>query len=1289
MGESKCTSYIRGSIENVDVAILIDSGSTVSLISEDFKMSIPALRKRVLHNNYMFAHAVNGQILDTLGTMTVSICLGEIYVEQTVHVVRGSTQNVLLGFDFLTEFNAVLDVGHSLLSLCDVNVPLLHAGDHIPKCCNITMSADVIVPPYSEMVVPVRVSTPRSTEPHIDSYVGYVEPEPRDNVELVVARSVAPVKEGLTVARLLNPTDHELRMHSGSHLGVLYHVDDCDIYEPTDCVDSDLQPVTLPDLADCPLTEGQRQQLRSLLGKHQDVFRQGRGFTKASGVIKHNINTGDHSPVKRRAYRTSPDKRREMDRQVQQLLADGIIEESCSPWSSPVVLVRKKDNTWRFCVDYRGLNAVTVKDSHPLPRVDDTLDALAGATWFSTLDFSDGYWQVEVAEEDREKTAFTTGHGLYQFRSMPMGLTNAPATFQRFMELVLKGLPWHICMVYLDDILIYSQSFEEHIAALEEVFSRIGAAGLRLKAKKCQLARDHVVFLGHVVSAEGLRPDPRNTNKVSGWPIPRSATEVRAFLGLCSYYRRFVRDFALHASPLVHLTAKNVPFQWTGECQQAFEFLRDTLCAEPVMCHPDFTQPFVLYTDASQVAIGSVLTQLVDGLDRVVAYASHALTASERRWSTYDRELWAIVWSVRNFRHYLGLRHFTIVTDHKPLLGLRRLPIDNDRTGRRSRWALELDPYDWVIMHKSGVQHTNADALSRCPVAPVTLVSSGTQTVVTGGGSSDAVYGVETSSEAPPEAPSPDMSASHEPTVCDDEMVRSLFNDGSDIRRFQREDPDIRCVLEWLKEGQRPPKLRLKGASQGLKILWHEFPRMTVVDGILYRHIVSTDDDETRQVVVPSALVQEVLRHLHGGPLSAHLAVERTIARAQSVCFWPCMYRDIRLWCEQCYACQRRKSPVPHHRAPMRTSLAERPFQRVAADILELPITSKGKRYVLAMEDYFSKFVNLYAIADQRATTVAECVFSFVMEHGVMETLHTDMGRQFESEVIRQLCAMLGVKKTHTTPYNPKSDGMVERLNRTVIDQLAKILLVSEGEWDSCLPHVAFAYNTSVHSSTGFTPYFLTHGREARVPVDVLLGPGQQSGQVHDSLDEFVLSLRRRLDAAFRQTLDNSVTASDKQRTYYDAKQRHCPYDVGDLVWLNDPTESRRKLAPHWKGPYVIQQRQDRDGIVGVTYVIGSPFEEATPLQTVHYDRLRRYCLPTTFPLAGPAKASALGPLRLQPQDPPDDPSRPGLLLPEIKTVNVESESHLFPPVLDVPVQVSRAGRRTRAPSRYEDFVMS
>ena len=1307
VGVASPTAYVKGLIEGVDVTVLIDSGSSISLISEELRMSIPTLRKRVLDTQFNVAHTLCGQTLDTVGTVTLDIQLGGVYWEKTVHVVRGATQPILLGFDFMLQSHAVMDVGGAVLHLGhDIRVPLMKATEFIPECCNISLSVDATVPPFSEMIVPAQIDFPHTARLPLPCYMGYVEPDIRDQTGLVVARTVAPVKDGVTVARLLNPTSKELKLYPGSHLGVFHHVNESDVIATTGVSQSRQVPATLPDVSDCPVTEGQRRQLQALLEEHQEVFRPGRGGTGNPSLLKHRIQTGDHPPVKRRAYRASPEKRKEIDRQVQGLLEDGIIEESCSPWSSPVVLVRKKNNTWRFCVDYRGLNSVTIKDSHPLPRVDDTLDALSGATWFSTLDFSDGYWQLEVAQEDREKTAFTTGQGLYQFRSMPMGLTNAPATFQRVMELVLKGLPWHVCMIYLDDILIYSQSFETHLAALEQVFTRIGAAGLRLNARKCHLARDHVVFLGHVISSEGLRPDPRNTDKVKSWPVPRSATEVRAFLGLCSYYRRFVRSFAQHAAPLTHLTGKDVPFKWGADCQGAFEFLREALCAEPIVSHPDFTKPFTLYTDASQLAVGAVLSQVRDGVEKVVAYASRSLTATERRWSTYDRELWAIVWAVRSFRHYLGVLPFTIVTDHRPLLSLRRLQIDNDRTGRRSRWALELDPYNWEIIHKAGARHTNADALSRRPDPGAedrdqdaaeerqTLVDAGTQTARIE--EPTVVCAIETPLATPAAGVGPQATPLSVPSAPSDQaMFYSLSHDGSSIRELQRMDADIGEALSWLESEWRPPIWRLRGAGTVLRRLWKEFPRLTLIDGLLCRVVWLPGDRRVTQVVVPSVLVPEVLKHLHGSLLTGHLAYERVVARARGLCYWPEMQRDIRTWCDQCYACQRRKSPVPRHHAPMRTSQAERPFQRVAADILELPITSKGNRYVLAVEDYFTKFVNLYAVPDQKATTVADCLFkNYILEHGVMETLHTDMGRQFESDVVRQLCETLGVKKTHTTPYNPKSDGMVERLNRTVINQLAKTLLSCEGEWDSFLSHVAFAYNTSVHSSTGFTPYFLTHGREARTPVSVVLGPLDVQGDTpHGPLEGFTRSLLGGLDLAFQRTMDNNRAASRKQKSYYDARLRHCPYEVGDLVWLNDPTESRRKLAPHWKGPYLVQRRMDRDDEVGVTYQISSPFGDEAPVQTVHYDRLRRYDLPDALPLAGPSKAPF-------PLPPPSSQGEAGFPGPAGFTVlagpeeDMDGDSCLGAGLTDTPEPApapapawrSRAGRESRPPPRFKDY---
>ena len=1076
-------------VDGAETTILMDSGASVSLISEAFRMSVPALRNRPLKKNYVNTHAVNGQTLDILGTIEVTFRLGPSSWQHTCHVLRGCAQSVLLGLDFLTKNHALLDLSRGVLQLWDVTVPLLQGDELIPQCCNVSLADAMTIPPLSEALVPVSVCLPSGAGLHSTVFEGYLEPNVPETTGMVVARTLSSVKDGVTVARVLNPTGEAVELKRGLHLGELYPVGGATEVTSAGPIDRDTSPpsatVTPVCLDESPITEQQRAELSALLGRFADTFNFSRGQRGTCTLVQHHIRTDSH-PIKQRAYRACPEKRAEIERQVAGLLADGLVEESCSPWASPVVLVRKKGGQWRFCIDYRRLNGVTIKDSHPLPRVDDSLDALAGSSWFTSLDFSDGYWQVSMAEEDREKTAFTTGRGLYQWRAMPMGLTNAPATFQRMMELILRGLPWHICMVYLDDILIYSRSFEEHLQHLEEVLSRIQRAGLKLNQRKCHFARDHVVFLGHVVSRDGLQPDPRNTEKVKTWPTPRNPSEVRAFVGLCSYYRRFVKGFSQHAAPLSRLAGKDVPFEWTAECEASFTYLKQVLTSAPVVTLPNFSLPFRIHTDASKDSVGAVLAQEVEGLERVVAYASKALTQAQKRWSTFDRELWAVVWAVREFKHYVGLSSFSIVTDHRPLLGLRRMALDNDPTGRRCRWILELDPFDWVMVHKDGSRHTNADALSRRPVTPdcATEVDSGVHVVAA--------------------LEEDGLSPSLEATQVEPDPVYSFSGSDTEVLLGQREDSDIRTVLDWLEQGgRRPPPKYLWGASAHLKKLWTEFNRLSVVGGLLCRtvHSVPTGEEQV-QVVIPPALVPELLQHLHGGPAAAHFSAERVWEKARRSYYWPFMLRDIRQWCEQCVPCQTRRCPVPKQRAPMGGSQASRPMQRIAADILELPLTSRGNRYVLVVADYFTKYVEIYALPDQTARTVARCLFDdFVLRHGVPEVLHTDQGRQFEAEVIQRLCQMLGIKKTRTTAYNPKSDGMVERHNRTLIDQLAKILLSHGGEWDMYVKHVSFAYNTSRHNSTRFTPFFLLRGFEARVPADVLVPSGFRNFQTAGSVE--------------------------------------------------------------------------------------------------------------------------------------------------------------------------------------------
>ena len=340
------------------------------------------------------------------------------------------------------------------------------------------------------------------------------------------------------------------------------------------------------------------------------------------------------------------------------------MKPSTSPWASPVILVPKRDGTSRFCIDYRRLNAITTKDVYPLPRIDDILDTLGEAKYFSSLDLASGYWQVELAPDARQKSAFTTHKGLFEFIRMPFGLCNAPATFQRVMQVVLAGLEWRSCFVYLDDILIASKTFDEHLNHLREVFNRLRKAGLRLKPKKCLLLRKEVPYLGHVISKEGIRPDPAKTEKVQRFPTPVDATKVRQFLGLASYYRRFVPGFAQIAAPLHALTKKNAVFHWTPECESVFSKLKQLLTTAPVLSYPVFGPQceFILETDASGVGLGAILAQKqVDGSIHPIAYTTRTLDSHERNYGISELETLALVWAMRYFRPYLLGHHTTVL----------------------------------------------------------------------------------------------------------------------------------------------------------------------------------------------------------------------------------------------------------------------------------------------------------------------------------------------------------------------------------------------------------------------------------------------------------------------------------------------------------------------------------------------------------------------------------------------------------------------------------------------------
>ena len=461
------------------------------------------------------------------------------------------------------------------------------------------------------------------------------------------------------------------------------------------------------------LTISQQQQITTLLKQNNNLFADDLSQLGHTKVENHHIPIEASVPVRQRAYRVAPPEQDFIKEEINKMLANDLIQPSESPWASPVVLVRKKNGKLRFCVDYRKLNSLTQRDCHPLPRIDELLDMFGRAKYFTTLDLASGYWQVAMAPEDQPKTAFITSYGLYEFKVMPFGLTNAPATFQRLMNKVFREEIGKFVAVYLDDIIIFSVTFEEHIQHLQQIFQQLRKAGLKLGRDKCEFGKTELAFLGHIVSGNGIAPDPSKIEKIRDFPIPKTLTELRGFLGLASYYRRFIQNFSTIAAPLHRLLRKDVFYEWTEVQQSGFKYLKNCLITAPILVYPDFSKKFLVFTDGSYMGLGAVLAQLDDqNKEHVIAYASRSLNSAERNYAPTELECLAAVWAMEHFRTYLLHQPFDLITDHAALQWLFNKP---DPPRKFMRWIIRIMEFPYNVKYRKGKIHQNADTLSRLP----------------------------------------------------------------------------------------------------------------------------------------------------------------------------------------------------------------------------------------------------------------------------------------------------------------------------------------------------------------------------------------------------------------------------------------------------------------------------------------------------------------------------------------------------------------------------------------------
>ena len=637
----------------VNAKFVIDTGAAVTIISSRIFDQIPSHDRPKLRKPEKITklEVANDGFLDVDGIAKFVFKVCGDYYEWDMYVAP-LREDGLLGLDFLYEHNYSLgrEQGMKLNGKC-VHCEVQGVS---PQVIRVMLKSDTVVPAASQFVLQGTADTGE-----FSSSYGLVGPITGKELceGLVIGNTlIDPRRSDVSLpVRVINPTAENIVLRQGKTIGYLHEVDDvCTLFNseseethlpvysvnstvPKSCVSQ--WPDPLKDLFEksrANLSDSDQERLSLLLNKHVTLFAKSPDDLGHTSVVQHCIDTGDARPIKHAPRRPPRAFIEEERRIIDSQLATGVIRESTSAWASPMVYVRKKDGSTRPCVDYRSLNYSCLKDAYPIPRIDDCLDCLGGAHLFSTLDLQSGYWQIEVREEDKHKTAFTTRHGLFEYNFMPFGLCNAPSTFERCMEIVMRGLQWKSLLVYLDDIIIFSSTVSEHFQRLDEVFCRLKQAGLKLKPSKCELLQEEVNFLGHVVTQNGVMPDASKVEAVRNWPVPRTVTDVRSFLGLCSYYRRFVPHFSARASPMNSLLEAGKEFVWTDNCQAAFEDLKSALTGDEVMAYPSDTGLYILDTDASDSGIGATLSQVQwceksqREEERPIAYASRSLTKAQR-----------------------------------------------------------------------------------------------------------------------------------------------------------------------------------------------------------------------------------------------------------------------------------------------------------------------------------------------------------------------------------------------------------------------------------------------------------------------------------------------------------------------------------------------------------------------------------------------------------------------------------------------------------------------------------
>jgi hypothetical protein len=954
------------------------------------------------------------------------------------------------------------------------------------------------------------------------------------------------------------------------------------------------------------LTPTELLQFENVLYENEDLFSRDKTDIGLTHMAEHKITLlPGAKPFREAPRRQNPAKATVARETVEDLLRLGMIEESASPFASGIVLVNKKDGTYRMCIDFRKLNGITKKDAYPLPRIDDMLEKLGGAKYFSSLDLTSGFWQVPLDEESREYTAFVTQNGFYQWRRMPFGLCNATASFQRLMNKALVSVSnrhGNLVLCYIDDVLIATSTVEEHLIRLQEVFQCLRNAGLKIKASKCQFFETEVRFLGRVISDGQCAPDPNKVKAISDWRQPTTKAHVASFLGTAGYYREFIQSYSAIAEPLTRILRQGAEFEWKLPQQEAFDTLKARLTSEPVLRLPTDDGEYILDTDASDVAVGAVLQQrqTINGEEKIVviSYGSKTMSPAQRRYAPARKEMLALLTFIEQYSCFLTGRQFTVRTDCAALIWL--ITYSWKHNALAARWTARMQNFDFEVIHQPREKNKAADGLSKRTNAYETvrqeeenelrvqhpfmgflreasaedareLIAELMRTAMEANG----YIKKPTSKKQEGTTPPLDIQAPIGEEAPDGTVKVLRVRPSYDIEFLVREqlrDP-VLGVYRQLRTGPSEEHQDLVAQLDRGAKLWftHHATQLLVDDrSVLVKQVDPPGEATFRQVVAPRMLTIALIARAHD--LWGHPGITRTINILQRTYDWPGMKEDVMRHIASCVQCQLAKPLPKKPRRPLKSIKSHEPNDLVQVDYLSLP----GVDYagVLVMEDHFTKYVIAMPVKRSSGENAAFELWDRWVRHvGFPKVLQSDQGPEFESKTFLELLRLMKVVRIHSTAYRPQTNGAVERVNRTLIGILRAVTGDNVQEWPKYLVSAEIAYNSSVHETTGQTPHKMMFGRERRTPLSLMFPEWHQRERLSYSqwARNNVLTLAQTHDAA-RRKMERTLK---RQALVYDKRVADAPdFTVGQEVFafLEKPRDQGRKLMHTYTGPHVVVQ---------------------------------------------------------------------------------------------------------------------